>query len=311
MAESKWLMDLERDTPLPEAARRVLSARMGGIAERLALALAEWDKDPEPVHQLRVATRRTGAALDVFSVCLPGRIFDQARRRLRRLRRAAGAARDADVFQQWVSARSRRAREEQRAGLGYLLGFASGQRAAAQQNLVRATRRKPRDWQAFLAEVLEAIEPPSTPQTLGELAQPHLSRLVADLESAAHRDLKEYEHLHQVRILGKQLRYAMEIFAGCHGSEFRERYYPAIEDMQEILGQANDAYVASQRLSAINVHLETSVPHAWQRLRAGLEGALKSHQRRLPACRRQFEAWWKHWLELNMVGHYELFVKIG
>jgi len=308
MAESKWMIELDGDTPLDEAARQVLAQRLSIVPERLAGALAEADLDLEHVHQLRVATRRAGAALAVFSGCLPPRDFERARRRLRRLRRAAGAARDADVFVAMIAARSTRVRSDQRPGLDYLLGFASGQRAAAQQNLIRATHRKPHDWQQYFADVLDAVTQPDEPRTLGRLARPHLARLVADLESAARQDLQEYEHLHQVRILGKQLRYAMEIFAGCHQAEFRECFYPAIVEMQEILGDANDSYVASNRLSKLRANLEATQPRFWKRLRAGLDGVLHYHQRRLPRCRRQFQDWWRRWLELNMVGHLQLFV---
>lgn len=309
MAESKWMIELDGDTPLADAARQVLAARLGLVPERLAGALDEADRDLEHVHQLRVATRRAGAALAVFSACLPERDFDRARRRLRRLRRAAGDARDADVFMEMIVARSARARVDHRPGLDYLLGYADGQRAAAQQDLVRATRRKPRDWPSYLAEVLDAVTQPEQPQTLGQLARPHLARLVADLENAARQDLHEYEHLHQVRILGKQLRYAMEIFAGCHEADLREVFYPAVVDMQEILGNANDSYVASQRLAEMRTRLEVTQPRAWKRLQAGLDGVLRFKQRRLPQCRRQFQNWWKRWLELNMVGHLQLFVE--
>lgn len=308
MAESKWLVELDGETPLADAARQVLAERLRLVPERLAGALYEPDRDLEHVHQLRVATRRAGAALAVFEVCLPARDFERARRRLRRLRRAAGAARDADVFMQTIATRSLRARPAQRSGLDYLLGYAGGQRLAAQRNLVRATRRKPRDWRLYFADVLDAVAQPAAPRTLGELARPHLARLIADLENAAHQDLHEYGHLHQVRILGKQLRYAMEIFAGCHDADFRERFYPAIVAMQEILGNANDSYVAAGRLSEIRASLEMRLPRAWKRLGPGLEALLRFHERRLPACRRQFDAWWHGWLELNMIARFQLYV---
>ncbi len=306
MAEGKWFTDLNGNTLLGAAARQVLEARLAGIPDRLALAVHEADKDLEHVHQLRVATRRARAALNIFSCCLPDKDFRRARRGLRRLRRAAGAARDWDVFADMVAARALRARQDHRPGLDFLLGFATGQRAAAQEDLVRTTQRKPRDWQAFVVAILDAVRDPEADgaaRHLKQLAMPHLTGLVRELEEAARRDLKPYEHLHQVRILGKRLRYAMEIFAGCFGPELREKYYPAIVDMQEILGQANDSYVASQRLGALGVRLEAGQPKAWKRLQTGLESVLKFHQRRLPSLRRQFETWWKAWVELNMVGH--------
>src|SRR5262245_29019767 len=80
------------------------------------------------------------------------------------------------------------------------------------------------------------------------------------------------EHLHQVRILGKRLRYAMEVFADCFALAFREKLYPLVEQMQEVLGNANDSHVAGRRLEALSARLQALVPAQWKRLRPGLEG---------------------------------------
>src|ERR1051326_4559808 len=98
MAEGKWISELGPATPLTDAARRVLAMRLEVVRDHLGLALKEADKDPEHVHQLRVATRRAGAAVEIFALCLPDKVYTTTRKQLRRLRRAAGAARDWDVF---------------------------------------------------------------------------------------------------------------------------------------------------------------------------------------------------------------------
>ena len=98
MADGKWISDLTRETPIADAARRVLSVRLEVVRDYLRLATREPDKDVEHVHQLRVGTRRAGAALNIFSLCLPEKVYRNARRYLRRIRRAAGQARDWDVF---------------------------------------------------------------------------------------------------------------------------------------------------------------------------------------------------------------------
>ena len=50
------------------------------------------------MYQLRVATRRASAALEIFAECLPPKIYRTARCLIRDIRRAAGKARDWDVF---------------------------------------------------------------------------------------------------------------------------------------------------------------------------------------------------------------------
>ncbi len=108
-------------------------------------------------------------------------------------------------------------------------------------------------------------------------------------------DLTDYTQLHQVRIAGKRLRYAMEVFADCFDPTFRDEIYPRVEQMQEILGRANDSHVASERLHALRERLRITCPTAWPRLQHGIEQLSRSHQRRLPQERRRFLKWWGDW----------------
>src|SRR5207253_2054214 len=130
---------------------------------------------------------------------------------------------------------------EEQAGLDFLFGHAHGQRAAAQPLLQEALDPGEIDFHDFLAGTVEAVRPPgeNAHETLGELAHPLMLEQLRQLEELASRDLHDYEHLHQVRIAGKQLRYAMEVLAPCYEPPFAEELYPAVEQMQEILGRAN------------------------------------------------------------------------
>jgi CHAD domain-containing protein len=62
------------------------------------LAAKKSADDIEYVHQLRVATRRASAAVQIFAELLPKRKSRLINRRLRELRQAAGEARDLDVL---------------------------------------------------------------------------------------------------------------------------------------------------------------------------------------------------------------------
>jgi CHAD domain-containing protein len=132
---------------------------------------------------------------------------------------------------------------------------------------------------------------------LVELARPVLGDLLRQLEQAAGRDLGDYDNLHQVRIAGKRLRYAMEVFANCFAPAFKGIYYPAVEEMQEILGRANDSHVACRRLRGLAGKLQESLPAAWKRYRATIEKMLYFHKQRLPEERQRFEEWWRQWQE--------------
>ena len=119
--------------------------------------------------------------------------------------------------------------------------------------------------------------------------------MLAELDAAATADLEDYEHLHRVRILGKRLRYAMEVFAPCFAAPFKEEIYPAVEAMQDTLGLANDSHVACQRLGAMRDRLKATLPAGWKRYRPGIEALIDYHAGRLPKEREHFLEWWKGW----------------
>src|SRR5262245_50736735 len=256
MADGKWIDGLRPDMSLLEAARQALGVRLKAVQERLGPALLEADKDPEHVHQLRVSTRRAGAALRIFSPCLPRKAYKRMRKPLRRLRRAAGAARDWDVF---LAALSKRVpRKEQRPGLDFLLGYAFSQRQQAQSQLEEAIEKQAADFERLVSRTLEALyDPAGAPQHLCEHARPLLTGLLNELNEATGRDLHDYQNLHQVRIAGKRLRYALEVFVCCFSSHFHDLLYPAVTEAQEILVHVNDNQAAATCLG----ERRTSVSH--------------------------------------------------
>src|SRR5207247_2344062 len=148
-------------------------------------------------------------------------------------------------------------------------------------------------------EVLAAVREHRPKQTLFPMAPALLAALVQALEQAMAKNLADYAELHQVRIAGKRLRYAMEIFADCFPPPFRGKLYPAVEAMQEILGDANDSHVASERLKEI-VELFAYLPmRAAKRLRTGLKALQQFHDHRLEHQRALFDDWREHWQRLD------------
>jgi len=291
----KWISDLTAATPVVQAARRVFCLRLQTVRDYLDLALRASEQDSEYIHQLRVGTRRAGAALKIFSLCLPKKAYKSARKHLREVRRAAGAARDWDVFLKALGEETNRP-ARQRPALEFLFGHALLQREQAQAHLLEANPHFPTAFVRFEADLLCALRDPSPAgMTLVDLGRQVLLDLLRALTLAATQDLHDYEHLHQVRIQGKRLRYAMEVFADCFPPEFRTVHYAAVEEMQEILGCANDSYVAANRLRDLNKVIQARLPAQWKRLRPGMEGLLHYHEERLPEERQRFEEWWDSW----------------
>ena len=293
MADGKWIHGLTPTTPLAEAARRVLTARLEVIAKALPLA-AQWpDEDVEHIHQLRVATRRTAEALQIFDSCLPKKLRKRTRKAVKRIRRAAGDARDWDVFQialaDWAQKRS----PEEQPGLDFLRGYAFQRRQRSQGTVAVLSGQIP-----DAAKVAQRVRKPrrkGTPKELVDLAMPWLTDAVGELNEELRSAGNDMEHLHRLRILGKRLRYAMEVFADCFPSTFRLEWYPAVEEMQEILGHINDCNVALQRLVELRDQLHEVRPGDWPRLRLGIERWMQSQRRRVPQLRQKFVQWCDHW----------------
>jgi CHAD domain-containing protein len=298
MADGKWIEHLSAKTPLADAARKVLLARLQVVGKYLPKAVEEADEDQEYVHQLRVGTRRADAALRIFALCLPDKIYRKARKRLKRIRRAAGAARDLDVFARFLLEHKQKLPERAEPGWDFLVGHTLGQRTDAQTQLQETGNDYGADFDEFVNEVVLAVRRPATGSddaTLIVLARPILSSLVQTLREKAAGDLNEYPQLHQVRIAGKRLRYAMEVFAPCFGPAFKQTLYPMVEQMQEILGDANDRYTGAQRIEKVRSYVQAAWPDAWKRLALGVVAALQTQRKRLPVERRRFQRWWKDW----------------
>jgi CHAD domain-containing protein len=296
MTVGKWIEGLTAATPVVEAARCVLEMRLEAVQHGLASALQQEHADREAVHQLRVSTRRAAAALAIFKGCLPSKLRRRLRRRLRKLRRAAGNARDWDVFLMDLEA-GRPGDAKQVPGMAFLQGYAGGQRHGAQPQLEKAGAQGRSHLEKWRAELDEALRPDNSgpEQKLVDLARPLLEGWQSKLEKAAAQDLKDYANLHQVRIAGKKLRYGMEIFVDCFEPPLREKLYPQIEALQDILGRANDSHVASQRLLALRDQLKKDDATGWKRYQPAFTRWIRFHQRRLPQERRRFQQWWKQW----------------
>jgi CHAD domain-containing protein len=291
MAE-KWIAGLEPGMPVEEAALVVLSARLAVVEEYLPLAAQSPWRDLEHVHQLRVGTRRADAAFRIFKPALPRKAYREGRDRLRHIRRAAGAARDWDVFLASLEERAQSAPPAEASGLTILSAYALGQRLAAQPALRAVVEG------GSLAELAREARGEGH-GSFSALARPMIRRRLARLAQAASGDLGDAEVLHRVRIAGKRLRYAMEVCASCYGPAFREELYPQVEEMQEVLGRANDSQVAIRHLTELR---EAARHHErlWAQARPAAESLLRFHRRRLPQERKRFLAWWTRWQEMDL-----------
>ena len=237
----KWIEGSRPGDAICEVARQALRCRLATVQHFLPLAAERPVEDVEYVHQLRVSTRRSMAALKLFRHLLPRKRARWLREQLRCIRRAAGAARDCDVM------RTRYDLDEA-TQLSRIRQRLEAARREAQQPIVTVQRRLagPPRLEKRIEELLERLRthprdmPGRGPVRLDAWARFHLRPLVDKFFRAAPGTNRDLPALHQFRIRGKQLRYAMELLAGAFPPEFRGELYPQVERLQDHLGQIND-----------------------------------------------------------------------
>lgn len=300
MAEGKWIEGLNPEMSVVEAARVVLAARFHVVRHFLPLAAEKPYEAIEHVHQLRVGTRRAGAALRVFADWLPKKHRKAAADSLRDIRRAAGDARDWDVFIASLPSSKPLHNATGKPAFDFLLGLGLGERAAAQDHLIEAAASSIEFNEESTALPNRVREPavPDVMRSFAALGFSQLAPLLSDFTEAVQSNPAEPAELHQLRIRGKRVRYAMEVFAACFAPPLKDVLYPAVEACQESLGGLQDAAVGIERLERVRARTSKVVPDEWPRFQPGVQGMIRGLKTKLRLGQKAFMAWREQWLKL-------------
>lgn len=95
MARAREIEGLEADLPFGEAAALAVETRAAEVLEH-STAVLDTERI-EGVHDMRVATRRLRAALEVFAPCFPGKAHKELLKEVKRIADRLGERRDPDV----------------------------------------------------------------------------------------------------------------------------------------------------------------------------------------------------------------------
>jgi CHAD domain-containing protein len=95
VARPKSIPDLTAEDSYGDAAAQIITTRAEELRDQARGVLDTGDIDR--VHDMRVATRRLRAALEVFEPCFPRKAHRQALRQVKRLADGLGERRDRDV----------------------------------------------------------------------------------------------------------------------------------------------------------------------------------------------------------------------
>ena len=279
---------LSPDDSAAAAARAVLRYHLRAFASAEPSARAG---EIEPVHQLRVATRRLRAALRLFAPLLPARFATAAHRDLAWLARAIGAVRDLDVLSELVRKQAARLEPELRRASGPLGVALHEQRAQALAALGTALdSKRGRRLLERLAAFAESRAPVGRGVRLGDVAPDLLRPHVRAVVRAGRRLGPDAEpaELHRLRVRTKRLRYALETLRSLGDRSTRE-LLGRLERLQDTLGKGQDAVTAIawlRELAATRGVPASALPPAGALIQALARRVQKQRRRALKAWRR-------------------------
>ncbi|MBA2277137.1 MAG: CHAD domain-containing protein [Chloroflexia bacterium] len=125
---------LDPDQDYRSAMRALIAPRWEAVWESVPVALA--GEDPEGVHDVRVASRRVRAAMDVATECFPAAWFGPLHQTAKAITAALGDVRDRDVLIAALAAKRARAKVVERPGIDHLIARLEGERDEARRTMV-------------------------------------------------------------------------------------------------------------------------------------------------------------------------------
>jgi CHAD domain-containing protein len=205
-------------------------------------------KDPEALHQLRVATRRARSLLRAARGLVAPDWAEPLRTELGWLGSLLGPVRDLDVLLEHLDSEATTLEGEDARAFRRLRARLAAERHEAREQLLEAL-----DGERYL-RLLDRLEG-AADAPAGELATP-LSEIAGQAFAKLRKAVKALpprptdDELHRVRIKTKRARYAAELAApdlGKRGAKFVDR----AKGVQDVIGAHQDACVAEDRLRAL------------------------------------------------------------
>ncbi|MFC0433542.1 CHAD domain-containing protein [Kutzneria buriramensis] len=236
--------------PVPATARDSVARHVRAALHAQTLAMLHYEpgtrtgEDPEDLHQMRVSVRRLRAVLKSAPESVPD--CTRLRAELGWLGGALGPVRDLDVLIDRLRAETDDFSDDERAAATTLLDGLVAERLAAREHLNSALD-SPR-YRTLLTHLAQAAN-----SEVDDAVQPELMDLVRAPFRRLRRAVRALpadppdEDLHRLRIYGKRLRYAAELVKPIAGKQIRE-LLAAAKELQEVLGEHQDACVAEQEV---------------------------------------------------------------
>jgi CHAD domain-containing protein len=248
--------------------------------------------DPEDLHRLRVAVRRSRAALREARTLLGDEPTHAVRGELKWLGAELGAARDLDVLIARLRGEVAELDGPDAVPAEKIVAQLEADRQQAQQDLLAALD-SPRyaELLAALEQLVEAPPVATSDVSLKQMARKEFRKLERQMKALGAAPSND--SLHQARIQAKRLRYATELSSPVLGKDGQE-VVDAAKSFQDVVGAHQDAVVAEAHIRAAvrrargvgaalaggrlierererRIETRASLPRAWKRLRRRAE----------------------------------------
>jgi CHAD domain-containing protein len=263
VVKAKVDVPLAYDQRADAAAVAVLRSLLEVIGENFEGAIS--GEDPEHLHQLRIAVRRSRTVQRQLKGVFPPAELPGFRAEFRWLQQATGAARDLDVYVEDLESLRAMLPDEMRGDLDPLVPVLAHSRLAARADMTRALRSDRtayliEDWERLLETLTErsAHDRAAARRCIGEVAGQRIRRVykrIVKMGRAIERDSPAADY-HELRKKGKELRYLLELFgARLFPNEAVGPFVKSLKALQDVLGRHQDreVQIAMLRSSAEEV----------------------------------------------------------
>jgi CHAD domain-containing protein len=251
-------VELTPDLPADRAAVALSLRLLGAIEANLPGTLA--DLDPEFLHDLRVAVRRTRSLQRELKKVFPPDELKRFRADFKWIQQATGPSRDLDVYLLEFDEFAETVPEPQRQDLERLRELLTERRAAEREKMEAALRAKRmettlKEWRAFLERLpTEPVDDrPHAVMPISEVAARRIHRVYRQMVKMGRAvdDDSPHSALHDLRKKGKELRYLLEFFSPLFSKSVTKPMVSTLKALQNTLGRFQDREVQSAMIREV------------------------------------------------------------
>ncbi len=266
-------------------------------------------EDIECVHRMRVASRRLRSALSLFESCFLEDNIKRWKKRIRRVTRTLGNARDLDVQIEFIK--------------DFLANITESRYVPGLKRIILRLQQKRQKMQINIISMLEKLQSDRIIEEIRYALKAILNinlihkgdKYTYQVYNMAYReislridellfyeryieDLNRIAELHLMRICAKRLRYTMEIFSSLYDNKLEEPI-KTTRKIQDLLGEIHDCFVWMEYLGQFleeekNRTLEYfGNTRAFNRLKAGIIYLQENRRKHQVRKHKEFLKFWE------------------